>query len=68
MEEIIKKPPQIDSLVRSNKPKITSFEITTPSTSKVVHEYKNVVEIPQQEEKVLSGNKTNLVVQLLISF
>lgn len=52
--------------MRSNK-KITSFEITTPSTSKVV-EYKNVVEIPQQEEKVLSGNKTNLVVQLLISF
>lgn len=63
MEEIIKKPPQINSLVKSNKPKITSIEIIAPqqsSTPKVVHKSKNVVEIPQQGEKVSSDNKTNL--------
>jgi len=51
--------------VRSNKPKITAIEIIAPqqpSTSKVFHKPKKrkIVEIPQQGEKVSSGNKTNL--------
>lgn len=49
--------------MRSNKPKIISTETITPgqsSTPKVVHKSKNIVEIPQQGEKVCSGNKTNL--------
>jgi len=63
MEKIIKQPPQINSLVKSNKPNITSVEIIAPQQSlipKVVHKSKNVVEIPQQGEKVSSNNKTNL--------
>lgn len=55
MEEIIKKPPQINSLMRiSNKPKIISTEIITPeqsSTPKVVHKSKNIVDIPPIRRK-----------------
>lgn len=62
MEKIIKQLPQINSLVKSNKPNITSVEIIAPQQSlisKVVHKSKNV-EIPQQGEIVSSNNKTNL--------